>query len=490
MAEITISRIDAHAVLSIATVTRDALPYTEEFDSLFDGHAPAEFTKHEFWRALSNGAKRGGLKGKSRGAKAPKLSHSQADTLRTLLAGRFSRRDELPYSEDFDYVVEQFNARCRTTFSHQEIWRAVCNLAKQPLLNEMGLLFKQAIDSLVLGIEHFNRPSEDCRKVSTLLMLDHAFEMLLKSALCQRGVELRNRASGYSIGINECLNKATDDGEVRFLSTDERRTIAVLNGLRDQAQHYLVDLSEQILYTVAQTSVTLFAEVLARTLGHRLCDFIPSRVLPISTDPPKEMHVLMRDEYSQLREILDSSSKGDGIDEPRIRSLATIDRALQLNDPHLSDEELSGLRETIRTTDEWFDVFSGIAQTKLSSTGEGPKVAIYLTKKDGVPVRYVSGEDAADGAPVIIRRVDDTETYCFSPSDIAKKLKITGPKLCALVRHLYLKNDPKCFKEIKISRSRFDRYSAQALEMCRESLKTVNMDEVWAKHRPQPRKPR
>lgn len=490
MAVATKNAFDAHAILAQAKYTRDALPYTDEFELLYAEYALSGMAKHDFWRSLSNCAKGGGLKGKQRGSRALKLSHGELDRIRVLLSSRFGQRDDLPYTDDFEHAIENFNKKAKNSLSPQEVWRVVCNLAKQPLPNDVGLLLNQAVESLVLGIEHFNRPSEKCRKPSVLLMLDHAFEMLLKAALGQRGVPLRKADSGYALGINECLNKATDDGEVRFLSQDERKTIAVLNCLRDDAQHYLVDVSEQILYTVAQSAVTLFAEVLERTFGRKLCDYIPSRVLPISTDPPKEINVLMRDEYAQLRELLESAEKGGPPDEPRLRSLVTIDRALQLADPHLSDEDLGKVRKSVKANDDWSSVFAGIAQVKLSSDGVGARVAIHLTKKEGTPVRILSEGETTEGASVVIRRVDDTQTYCFSSTELAVKLSMTPPRLRALIQYLQLKDDDKCFKTLVLGRSRFDRYSSLALERCREALKTVDMVQVWAKHRPQPRKPR
>ena len=491
MAKVAANGFDPHAVLVQATLTRDALPYTDEFESLYVQHAPDGLGKHEFWRSLSNGAKRGGLKGKQRGPRALKLSHAELDVIRSLLAGHFGSRDELPYTEVFDYAVEQFNRKAMQALSQQDVWRIVCNLAKLPPSNDIGLLLNQAVESLVIGIEHFNRPSENCRKTSVLLMLDHAFEMLLKAALGHRGVSLRKADTGYALGINECLNKATDDGDVRFLSADEHRTLAVLNGLRDQAQHYVVDVSEQILYTVAQSSVTLFAEVLARTFGQKLCDFVPSRVLPISTDPPKEINVLMRDEYAQLRSLLETSDKGVCPDEPRLRSLVTIDRALQLVDPHLSDADLNSIREFVKATDDWSSVFSGIAQVQLSSDGAGAKVAIHLTKKEGTPVRLLAEGEDANGLSVVIQPVRDTETYRFSSVDLAKKLSLSGPRTRALVDHLGLKDDSRCFRYLKFGKSSHPRYSPIALDRCREALTgkdPVDMEEVWILHKPRTRK--
>jgi hypothetical protein len=132
----------------------------------------------------------------SKGAKAIKLAHAELDILRTLLAGRFGQRDDLPYTDVFDEAVAQFNVKTKRSLSHSDLWRIVCNVAKQPPSHEVGLLLEQAVDSLVLGIEHFNRPSERRRKTSVLLIVDHAIEMLLKAALGHRGVTLRRPDTG------------------------------------------------------------------------------------------------------------------------------------------------------------------------------------------------------------------------------------------------------------------------------------------------------
>ena len=125
-----------------------------------------------------------------------------------------------------------------------------------------------------------------------------ARQMLLKAALLERSGDIRNPTNGFTHSIEYCLNKATNDGEIKFLSGDERQTFQVLNGLRDQAQHYLVDVSEQILYTVSQGAVTLFADLLPRLFGIPLCSRLPKRVLPISVNPPQDIHILMDDEFT------------------------------------------------------------------------------------------------------------------------------------------------------------------------------------------------
>lgn len=42
------------------------------------------------------------------------------------------------------------------------------------------LLFEKAVDSLIISIGHFNNPWDRGRKEAVLILLDRAFELLLK----------------------------------------------------------------------------------------------------------------------------------------------------------------------------------------------------------------------------------------------------------------------------------------------------------------------
>jgi hypothetical protein len=479
-------------ILESTEWTRDALPYTDEFDNLLQKYAEQSGespTKQQFWRMLSNAAKSGGWKGKKRGERAPELSLQQEDILRSLIAGKLGSRDGLAYTPEFVEIRSSFNSKTGLSLTDQQVWRAIGNVGKRSLRPDVEALLRQAVDSLLLGIEHFNRPSERGRQVSILLMLDHACEMLLKAALLQRSGAIRNPKTGYAHSFEYCLNLATDDGQLKFLSEDERRTLRVLNALRDQAQHYLVDVSEQILYTVAQGTVTLAADLMARLFGRLLCDSVPARVLPVSVNPLRDVNVLMDDEFSQLKKLLNKSATETTLSEPRLRSMATIDRALNLQEIQVTETELAALAECVQASDDWRNVFRGIANVQLSADGSGVAMAIHITKRDGIPVHLVQDGEAPQ-ATIAVRKVNDTDFYCYSSTAMAKKIGVTGPKTVALIRYLKLQDDLNCFREIKIGKSRFKMYSNNALTKLREALPDVDLDAVWKQCGQKPKKPR
>jgi len=124
---------------------------------------------------------------------------------------------------------------------------------------EAKILRQKAVASLILSIEHFNRPSDTGRTEAVLILLDHAFEMLLKAAILHRGGSIREKGAKQTIGFDHCVRKSLSDGTLRFLDEEEALLLQAINGLRDAAQHHIVDISEAHLYIQAQAGLGIFS---------------------------------------------------------------------------------------------------------------------------------------------------------------------------------------------------------------------------------------
>jgi hypothetical protein len=159
---------------------------------------------------------------------------------------------------------------------------------------EARLLLGKAEDSLVLSVEHFNRADERGRATTVLVLLDHAFEMLLKAAILHRGGKIREKRARETIGFDACVRRALSDGDIKFLTSEQALTLQSINGLRDAAQHHLIDISEGQLYIHAQSGVTLFGDILKKVFALELSDRLPARVLPVSTIAPADLQTLFQ----------------------------------------------------------------------------------------------------------------------------------------------------------------------------------------------------
>jgi hypothetical protein len=163
-------------------------------------------------------------------------------------------------------------------------------------------LFKQhALDSLTLAIEMFNRPHNMLRTESVLIFLQHAFEMLLKGAIYQRRGTIYE-TNHITYRYDKCLAIARDD--LNIVTKDMTTGLTILDGFRDCATHHHLRLSEDSLYLQAQAAVTMFDEILQKAFADKLANHLPDRVLPVSTNPPKELILLLDYEFTKIQQLL------------------------------------------------------------------------------------------------------------------------------------------------------------------------------------------
>jgi hypothetical protein len=186
---------------------------------------------------------------------------------------------------------------------------------------EAKLLLEKASDSLVLAIELFNRPHDRGRVSSTLIMLDHAFEMLMKAAILHRGGRIREKRARETIGFDACVRRSFSDGNIKYLTEEQALALQTINGLRDAAQHHLLDISEGQIYVHMQSGVTLFRDLLQSVFGQDLACHLPARVLPVSTSPPTNLAILFDSEVKEIKKLLEPGRRR------RIKALARCDRS-------------------------------------------------------------------------------------------------------------------------------------------------------------------
>ncbi len=343
---------------------------------------------------------------------------------------------------------------------------------------EAKLLYSKAIDSLVLSVEHFNRPSDQGRVHTVLILLDHAFEMLLKASILHRGGKIRERRAKQTIGFDACLRKALSDGKIKFLSNEQVLTLQVINSLRDAAQHHLLDISEEHLYIQAQSGVTLFRDITKQVLGKDLYSELPARVLPLSTIPPVNIETLFDNEVGEIRKLLSPRSRRVIEATAKVRSLSILESSIQGQKLQPSQSDLNKICDEIRKGTAWDKIFPSVAAITITSKGYGPAIDLRISKKEGTPMVVVP-EGTPGAAVVAIKRVDDLGFYSLGRDDVADKVGLSGPRTTAVVRYLKLQGDADCFKAIQIGKTRFNRYSMKAVEKIKEALKTIDLDSVW-----------
>lgn len=347
---------------------------------------------------------------------------------------------------------------------------------------EARLLLGKACDSLLLSVELFNRPHDRGRVTGSLIFLDHGFEMLLKACILHRGGRIRKKHAKETIGFDTCVRRGLSDGRIKFLNEEQALLLQTINSLRDAAQHHLLGISENQLYLHVQAGVTLFRDLLRLVFNRDIREYLPTRVLPISTSPPTNIDTLFDTEIAEINKLLQPGRRRRVEAEARLRPLAILDAAVRGEKTQPSETDLRRIGRELRANVPWQEVFPGAAAIDISPDGSGPTVSLRLSKKEGIPVQLVP--EGTPGASVVaVKRVNELDFYSLGAKQLGEKLGLTVPKVVAAVDYLDIRKDPECYKEFRIGSQLHKRYSPKAIERIKAALQNESVDDIWAKHR-------
>lgn len=341
-------------------------------------------------------------------------------------------------------------------------------------------MLQNGIDSLTLAIELFNRPSEQARTHSVLMLLQHAFEMLLKAAILQQTGSIHDTEKKYTYGFDRCLNVA--EQQLKIVSSDERATLSILDAQRDQATHYYLLMSEDVLYVHAQSAVTLFSALVKRFFNITLSERLPGRILPVSTRPPRDLIALFQCEFAEVDRLLSAGKRQGAAAAARLRSVLAFAVGAREHMDRVSEADINAAIAKRRKNLSWDVILPEVAQLRLSTDGGGIPITMKISKDAPIAVRIAKPGEEVSGT-VIKQQIDPWDVYTMSRDDLAGKLGLTGPRTHALIYELKIQDDPECYKELRRKSQVFKGYSKKALDLLREAKERLDMDAVWQKHR-------
>lgn len=350
------------------------------------------------------------------------------------------------------------------------------------LRQDARMLRRKALASFSSAITAFNSPVESGRVTLVLLNLQHSFEMLLKAALVQQGERVFDKRSGRSIGFEACVNHA-ENSAIIHLSSSEAATLRVIDAMRDDEQHWYSVVSEQVLYLHARAAVTLFDDILNRAFGERLGSHLPSRILPVSTEAPKDFDLLVDDEFSQIKDLLRPGRRARHEARGRIRTLLALEAHAE-PEAEVSVKDVDRVEKGIREGGSRDAVFPRLSDVTATVEGVGLSVSVHFSKREGAPVRYVSDESVSAAG---IREVDLDRKFYLSATELASKLRLTVPRSVALRKHLGLDVDERSMYTFVMGSQRHPRFSDAAVAKMKKAVDQLDMDQIWAAHKPQGR---
>lgn len=287
--------------------------------------------------------------------------------------------------------------------------------------------YKQTgVHSFRIAVELFNRPFEEGRKEAVLIMLDHSFEMILKAGILRRGGQIRaDDGSGQTISLEKCVKRCRDgtrdNQRIQFLSDSEAAAIFTLNNLRDYAQHEQIDVREQQVYLVSRQCTDIFDEVLSRVFSESLSDYLPDRVLPLSTALPVNIETVIDQEVDEIQDLLEDGSADEA--RKRLKALDSIERGIADEGDTPDLEELDSKLDSFTDGQEIEDIFPSTFAALSGGVDSGGGIQIALGSDGGIPAQYIPEEEIDDEDDVYLYTEKNIHgRYPFNPMQFKEQV--------------------------------------------------------------------
>jgi hypothetical protein len=330
----------------------------------------------------------------------------------------------------------------------------------------------RAIASLVLAIELFNRPSDSGRVEAVIILLDHAFEMLSKAIVLEKTGRIREKRALYNFGFEKCLNIC--ESQLRVIDKDSSLILRNLNGFRDDAQHNIMLISERLLFAHAQSAVAIFSSLLAEVFNAKLVEYLPSRVLPISTLPPVEMQIVVSEDVDIAKSLVSASKRGRLEAEARMRPYVVMEK--NLRDLHGKEGSVASAERLVKLVHkhDWHDLLPMVAGL-VQTTPDGIPISLRISP-EGFPVRI----DPSSATVIAFKYVKPEDTWPFLTDELAQKLGIGRNHLLGLIQLLGMRGQDSYHIAVRAGRtSSVQRYSGKAYQVLKNALQREGLEKLW-----------
>lgn len=362
-------------------------------------------------------------------------------------------------------------------------------------MGEAGDYKTTGVNSFRLAVELFNRPQDDGRVEAVVLLLNHAFEMLLKGAILKQGGEIRaDDGEGNTLGFEKCVNICrygeTTDDSVKCINVSEGAVLQSLNHQRDFAQHEQIHIQEGYLYLLSRQCIEIFEKVLEDVFEESLSEYLPERVLPLATLLPVDIVNLIEDEVVQIRELMDRDEVETA--RNRVKSLESLERGLDDEGATATKSEIDERLESLADEEELDTVFPHVfaALTGDEDIGEGRR--IQFGSDAGIPATYIPEDEIDDETDVYLFTEKNLhDRYPLNPFQLRDAVReeldseITWARCLAIMKEIgVLDNEEYHREDISLGdeRSR-DGYTRSAVARIVEAIEAgLDPDEAWEEH--------
>ena len=155
---------------------------------------------------------------------------------------------------------------------------------------------------------------------------------------------------------------------------------------------------------------------------------------------------------------------------------------MQGDGARVSESEINVAIAKRRRRQDWNVILPEISQLTLSTDGSGIPISMKIAKDATMAFKIAKQGDVVEGT-LLKQEIDPWSVFNLGRDELAKKLAISRPRTLALIFELRLQDDKDCYRELRRKSQLIKGYSQKALNRLRDALETIDMDDVWARHK-------
>lgn len=311
----------------------------------------------------------------------------------------------------------------------------------------------KAIPAMDSAIDAFNRVNHPYRNEATLLLMSNAWELLAKSVLVKRKVNLRKDKHGNTLSAEQAVSKLAHG---KLIEGNQEDVIQQIVSLRNYAAHdVLPNVPDEVMHHLLFFGCKFFREVVEKEFNARSKD-LKSNYLSLSfseltTYADKVQKLVSRikrnDEDKKLVWLLERGIKFDGGN-------------------YISQSEFEQLYKKKRKVLPHLDVSDFIKNTDMVRI-----VPVQAPKNFTADISLRKGSKNDSSLPVQVVKTNVETDYPFLTGELAEKLGKNQSFVAHTVKHLRLKGDPRYHQSVRSSKqSNIQRYSVAAFEKLKAFL--------------------
>lgn len=159
-----------------------------------------------------------------------------------------------------------------------------------PNTNESDLhdyLASNSQAAIMAAIEIYNKPVFQYRDECTVILLLNAWELLLKAIMVKYGKSIYYPDLPRTLSWKDAFQKAAEHFPSTVARLSTQKNLDLLGSYRDKSLHFYneKDIS-LVVYSLAQTSIINYSDVLQGVFGIDIADQMNLRLLPLGIRPP------------------------------------------------------------------------------------------------------------------------------------------------------------------------------------------------------------